>query len=36
MGLKAGGGGARTNIFINPATVVSIEDISSDSKADSK
>lgn len=34
MGLKAGGGGERTNIFINPATVVSIEDISSDSKAD--
>ena len=34
MGLKAGGGGERTNIFINLATVGSIEDISADSKAD--
>jgi len=33
MGLKAGSGGARSNVFVNLATVVSVEDISKDSKA---
>ena len=33
MGLKSGSGGQRMNVFVNLAKVISVEDISADSKA---